>query len=152
MCESLLIVLNSYEVHQYEELVLNTVACATNLLFYDTPQRSLIADNNVRLRLLAKVSPMLVQTFNEEITVESLRIMGNLTRHEGICKELASLHVPDVLFLLIEHSNMNIVYFTLGCLTNIASSTKYIIYTENTFAVFSGLLQDLALMEPTLSI
>ena len=97
-------ILRKYDIVDYEELILNSVACITNLLYFDDPCKSFIS-NTARLTVFSKLSGLITDTSNEEITVEVLRAFGNLTRHEIICRELPSLFMIDILIMMTDHSN-----------------------------------------------
>lgn len=150
LAKFLFAVLNAYNCADHEELILNTVACVTNLLFYDLPSSLYLSDDS-RLLLLSKIAPLLVQTLNAEITLESLRALGNLTRHDSVCKELSSLQIVEILLLLIDHSDDSVVYYTFGTLINISSISKQHLYSEFFFEKIGLTLENLALSEPEFS-
>ena len=143
-------ILSRYNLEEHEELILNAVACMTNILYYDQPTEEFISQHS-RILALSKISSLLVGNFNEELTGESLRALSNLTRHEEICKELAGLHVIEILILFLDHSYWAIVYYALGCLINISSLSKELLYSERCFDVLIGLLEDTAMFEPQFS-
>ncbi|OMJ79304.1 hypothetical protein SteCoe_20728 [Stentor coeruleus] len=128
----LLDTLSRYKIEPYEELVLNSVACMANLLFYDLPDLGYVNEHN-RLIAFSKISSMVVNCYNEEIAVQALRTLANLTRHENICKELPGLFMIDALLMLLNHSCWDIVYFSLGCFINISWVTKELLYSEIIF-------------------
>lgn len=63
-----------------EEFLFNAISCATNLLFYDTPS-SLLFTQELRVRIFGAFRYMILQTQNEEIQIESVRVLSNLSRH-----------------------------------------------------------------------
>lgn len=142
----LLEILNVYSIEIHEELILNALACITNLLFYDLPGENFIT---VRSRFIAfsKISSILVQNFSEEFTAESLRALSNLTRHEEICKELPSLHIIEILILYLDHSYWGIIYYALGSLINVSSLTKEFLYSEKYFEILINLLGETEYVE-----
>ena len=139
-------ILINYNVSEHEELILNTVACMSNLLYFDYPDATFITPH-IRIIAFTKISSILVNSFNEEIISQALRTLSNLTRHESICKTLSSLHILDILLMLLDHSNWDIVYFTLGCFINISSLSKELLYSENCFDLFINLLHDTCFCE-----
>lgn len=139
-------IINKYKVEENEELILNTVACLTNLLYFDTPNKEFLS-NNTRIVVFSKLPSLLVSSFNEELTIETLRALGNLTRHEGICKELPGLYCIDILFMLLDHSNYTILYYALGCLINISSLTKEFLYSEKYFESLINLVENTYIYE-----
>ena len=142
---------DNYNYNQHEELILNTVSCLTNVLFYDCHQTQLISDN-LRTLLLTKLCPLMVQTLNAEMTCEALRALGNLTRFEYVCKELPSLHLLETLYLLLDHPDNLVLYYALGCFTNLSSLAKHLIYAEHYFEKLVTLLENLALEDPEVSV
>lgn len=137
----LLDTLSRYKSEPYEELVLNTIACMANLLFYDLPDIGYVNEHN-RLIAFSKVSSMVVNCYNEEIAVQALRTLANLTRHESICKELPGLFMIDALLMLLNHSCWDIVYFSLGCFINISGVTKELLYSERIFDCLISFLEE----------
>jgi hypothetical protein len=139
-----------YNVNQHEELILNTVACITNLLYFDSPGKDYISQQ-LRFLVFSKLSPLLVTNFNEELISETLRAFGNLTRHESICKELSTLYILDIFFILLDHSNWNVIYYDLGCLINVSSLAKELIYTEKNFDILIGMIDQTGVFEMELT-
>ena len=150
LCKLLAEVLSKFLIDSEEELVLNTVACLTNLLYFDIPGKEYLTAAS-RLLVFSKLPPLLVSNFNEELTIETLRALGNLTRHESICKELPGMFMIEVLFMILDHSNYSILYYDLGCLINISSLCKEIIYFDRTFDVLADLLENTFLYELDIS-
>lgn len=146
LLKNLLETLSKNSISSNEELTLNTVSCISNLLYYDTPYNTLLSDHS-RLCTLSKVSTLLVNSFNEEVTIEVLRSLSNLTRHEQICKQLPSLFLIEIFLMMLNHSNWNIVYYTLGCFINVSGSSKEILYTERIFEALLDLLSEVEKVE-----
>ena len=142
-------IITKYNIEEHEELILNTVACITNLLYFDQPNSESLSFNT-RLLAFSKLSQLLVTSFNEELTAETLRALGNLTRHETICRELPNLYMLEIFFLLLDHSNWLILYYSLGCLINVSSLTKEFLYSEKNFDVLISMADDIQLCEPEL--
>jgi hypothetical protein len=148
---SLLSILNNFDISEAEELILNTTACLTNLSFYDRPDTPLFKDDT-RLLILAKTSSLLIQTVNEEETLESARLLGNLTRHEEVCREMGKLRIVEGMNLLLEHGNLEVVYYILGSLINISSQAKDLIYTDIWFEKLINLMGGFNIQEPELNV
>ena len=143
-------VISKYNVEENEELILNTVACLTNLLYFDIPGKDFLSFNT-RILVFSKLPSLLVSNFNEELTIETLRALGNLTRHESICKELPNLYMLDILFMLLDHSNYTILYYALGCLINISSLIKELLYCERYFEALVNLVENTFIYEMEIS-
>ena len=142
--------LNMYNINDQEELILNTVACLTNLLYFDIPGKEYVKQKS-RMHAFSKLSPLLVNSFNEEVTSETLRALGNLTRHESVCKELPSLYMIDIFLMLLDHSNWSVIYYDLGCLINVSSLSKELLYSEMSFDTLICTLEETNCYEPELT-
>jgi hypothetical protein len=46
---------------------LNSVSCATNLLFYDTPSKEVMFDEELRVKIFKAVKLYVLETQNEEL-------------------------------------------------------------------------------------
>jgi hypothetical protein len=138
---SLMKVLQVY-MGQHEEMTLITVSCLANILYYDYPSRPVVPDVGTRVGLVRLLAPCLVQTDNFEITREALRALSNLTRHEIAAKEIGQIHAIEPLMLLLDHSSPEVVFYSLGCLTNISHLAKELIYSEYYFERFIALLSE----------
>lgn len=147
LMKNLIETLTRYPVSSHEELVLNTVSCTSNLLYYDFPSQKLISEH-FQICALSKVSSLLVESFNEELIVEVLRTISNLTRHDHVCKQLPSLYLIEIFLMMLGHSNWQIVYFTLGCLINVSGTAKEVIFTERVFEALIETLEDVESSEP----
>ena len=150
LMKNLIETLTRYPVSNNEELVLNTVSCISNLLYYDFPSQKLISEH-FQICALSKVSSLLVESFNEELIVEVLRTISNLTRHDHVCKQLPSLYLIEIFMMMLGHSNWQIVYFTLGCLINVSGIAKEVIFTERVFEALIETLEDVESSEPQFS-
>lgn len=76
------------KLQRSEEFILNAVSCATNLLFYDTPSQGQteIFDNAIRVRIFKAIKLYTLETSNEELQVEAVRVLSNLSRHVDLCE------------------------------------------------------------------
>ena len=126
----------------HEEMTLLTVSCLANLLYYDSPSRPVIADAPLRAALVTAIHPALLQTVNFEITRESLRALSNLTRFELAAKEVGQTHLIEPLVLLLDHQSPEIVFYSLGCITNLTHVTKELVYSSQCFDRFVGLVAE----------
>lgn len=74
------------KVEKSEELILNVISLLTNMLFYDTPSKEIVTDVNLKREIFKFVLPHVFASQNEEMQVESVRVLSNLSRHPvGIC-------------------------------------------------------------------
>jgi hypothetical protein len=146
LCKLLVEILSTFSLESQEELVLNTVACLTNLLYFDLPGKDFLT-SEMRMTAFSKLPPMLVSSFNEEVTMETLRALGNLTRHEEIVKELPGMYMTEIFLMILDHSNYSVLFYDLGCLINVSSLCKEIIYCEKYFFALVELLENTFLYE-----
>ena len=77
---------NRRTIEENEEFVLNAVSCITNILYYDTAQTSLLTPE-IRGNVFNCVKNFLLATQNEEIQIETVRVLSNLSRHSQLCEE-----------------------------------------------------------------
>lgn len=69
-------------LEQNEEFLLNAVSCITNLLYYDTAASPLLEPKQRALIFTTlNAKHFLLATKNEEIQIETVRVMSNLSRH-----------------------------------------------------------------------
>jgi hypothetical protein len=107
-----------------EEWILNIVAWFTNFLFYDTGEFSIFTDEKaeiLRQNWIKKVGLYIFQSNNDELKVESMRVLCNLSRN----KEWWSLIVDSetllkVLVEVLDNNVRDLVFYNIGLLINIA--------------------------------
>ncbi len=74
------------KIAKSEELILNAVSCSTNLLFYDaSTNESELFNNALRLRIFNATKMYILETSNEELQIEAVRVLSNLSRHVALC-------------------------------------------------------------------
>ena len=112
--------LKAKDIEKNEEFVLNAICCVTNIVFYDT-QRSPMLDNEFRTLLYQNISPFLSTSTNEEIQVEAVRVLSNLSRHKPQCQSFAtdSKFVKN-LAALLDSSLRDLVYYAIGIFINLS--------------------------------
>lgn len=102
-----------------EEFILNSVSCATNLLFYDTPQLNLFTTDQ-RQCIFSAVKPFVLETSNEELQIEAVRVISNLSRHETLCEGfVADRSFTEALVVILDHTLRELVFYTIGIIINI---------------------------------
>lgn len=68
-----------------EECILNIIACFTNFLFYDNNDFSIFTERNgekLRTACMKRVGIYIIESDNEELRVESMRVLCNLSRNK----------------------------------------------------------------------
>ena len=76
LCEAV----NKRTLEANEEFILNAVSCITNILYYDTAQEPLF-DSELRATVFKSLWKYLLANENEEIMIETVRVLSNLSRH-----------------------------------------------------------------------
>jgi hypothetical protein len=70
------------KIAKSEEFILNAVSCATNLLFYDaSSNEGELFTQALRLRIFNATKLYILETSNEELQIEAVRVLSNLSRH-----------------------------------------------------------------------
>mmetsp|Transcript_1959 Transcript_1959/g.4686 ORF Transcript_1959/g.4686 Transcript_1959/m.4686 type:complete len:868 (+) Transcript_1959:101-2704(+) len=118
--DPLLDILGCKRMTESEELVLNTTAAVTNLLFYDSPGSLLFETDNKQL-LCRLLRPMLLESYNIEALMEAARALGNLSRHPDARRWISELRVDEVLAILLAHDDRDLVFYACGALVNIVA-------------------------------
>lgn len=121
-----------------EELLLNVVACATNISFYacrhaqaapaDNPGRGQVDRLETSLVLLARSLSHCLFSENEEVVLEAARALGNLTRSPPALLALCDIRAFEALVLLLSHPSEDIVTASTGALVNISSDAFSRVY------------------------
>merc|ERR1719305_75021 len=104
-----------------EELVLNTMAATTNLLFYgEQANGNLLFSAESKELLCRLLRPLLLESYNVEALIETARALGNLSRHEDARKCMVSLRLDEILVILLDHQDRDLVFYVCGALVNLA--------------------------------
>jgi hypothetical protein len=109
------------KIGRSEEFILNSVSCATNLLFYDTPSSSRgdMFPGELRVRIFKAVKLYVLETTNEELQIEAVRVLSNLSRHAALCEEfVGDKHFTETLLLILDHTLRELVFYTIGIIIN----------------------------------
>ena len=107
-----------------EEFILNAISCSTNVLFYDTQSNSLLSDA-ARRDLFHTCKPFLLATQNEEIQIEAVRVISNLSRHSAICNYfLEDKTFIQTLCCVLDHNLRDLVFYSVGIIINISLHGK----------------------------
>lgn len=121
-----------------EELLLNVVATCTNLTFYacnmiavDHGPRDGGGLNGLSIREVEKIESVLRSLSlhlsqclfheNEELVLETVRALGNLTRRKAVLGALRENRMDEALVLLLGHSNRAVTAAVTGSLINFSA-------------------------------
>jgi hypothetical protein len=57
---------------------------------------------------------------NQELQIETVRLMSNLSRHRELSSVFGDKHLFESLTIMLDHSVRDIVYFDIGILLNLS--------------------------------
>jgi len=123
VADPLLDMLGAKRIDESEELVLNTAAAVTNLLFYDVPSNLLFQEENKAL-LCRLFRPLLLESYNVEALIETARALGNLSRHQDSRLCMTGLRIDEALVILLDHDDRDLVFYVCGALVNVAADPQ----------------------------
>ena len=119
--EQLCLAVNRRTIEENEEFVLNAVSCITNILYYDTAQKPLLTPD-LRGTVFNCVKNFLLATQNEEIQIETVRVLSNLSRHSQLCEELftGDKEFLQMLVIVLDHTLRDLVFYSVGIIINMS--------------------------------
>ena len=106
---------------QNEEFILNAISAVTNILYYDTPQTP-IFNHEIRRKVFHTFKNYLLATQNEEIQIETVRVLSNLSRH----RELSAAEFSEgdeflgMLIVVLDHTIRDLVFYSVGIIINMS--------------------------------
>uniref|UniRef100_A0A0G4GB43 C2H2-type domain-containing protein n=1 Tax=Chromera velia CCMP2878 TaxID=1169474 RepID=A0A0G4GB43_9ALVE len=116
----LLDLLGAKRISSSEELVLNTVAAVTNLLYFDSPSNLLLVQQTKKT-LCKLLHLLLTDPSNPECLMETVRAMGNLSRHRDVRLQMRDTGTDALVVALLDHSYRDLVYYATGALVNLSA-------------------------------
>lgn len=135
--EPLIGLFSEKSILENEELVLNTVAAITNLLFYDSPS-NILYFNTSKKDLCETFQELLIECQNMECLIEAARALGNLSRDQKTRKLMCELRIHQAVVILFEHGNRSLDYFLCGVLVNLASDGECALLLCEEFFLFKN--------------
>ena len=111
-----------------EEYVLNLVACMTNILYFDLPETGtsdnpggLFESEDDRRRVAETISGYVFASENEELQIEAMRALSNLSRHKEIVL-LVKEHklLLEGIPLILDHTLRDLVFYDIGVVINLS--------------------------------
>lgn len=117
---SLVQAIDKRTIDNNEEFILNAISCLTNILFYDIPNRELLS-NDIRINIFNSIKLYILATQNEEIQIETVRVLSNLSRHALLCDEFVSDSTYlEALSIVLDHTLRDLVFYSVGIIINIS--------------------------------
>ena len=100
---------------------MNAISAVTNILYYDTPQTPLF-EIEVRQKVFYTFKNYLLATQNEEIQIETVRVLSNLSRHREL--SAAEFSKEDeflgMLVVVLDHTVRDLVFYSVGIIINMS--------------------------------
>ncbi|XP_041354443.1 armadillo repeat-containing protein 2-like [Gigantopelta aegis] len=113
----LLNILDTRDISDSEELILNTVATINNLSFYSVKTSVIMSQQMELAELLLK----LMLPDNMEAMLEASRVFGNLTQHKNVRDFLTKNKIDEMMISLLDCGCREVVYNACGVLVNFMS-------------------------------
>lgn len=135
----LLSILVSRQVDLHEELILTTVAALNNLSYY-LESDGTIVHNQV---LIAEHLLQMLTTKHTDGVVETLRVLGNLSRSRAVRVILARSRAVEMMVHMLDESNRDVVFLAAGVLVNLMADeeNRPILFQEGGITKFVKVLQ-----------
>lgn len=119
--------MNENEVQNNSELLVCVLSCISNVLYYDT---ELITKNDFELsslkyELVVATGYIILQPKKEEILIEGLRVISNLSRNKDNIKAILKIKFEEALIVLLDHRSREIVYYSIGILINLTQDKEF---------------------------
>ena len=115
--------LENKDLKTSEECILNIVASFTNFLFYDTNDFSIFSKENaeiIRQNCIKRIGLYIFESDNEELKVETMRVMCNLSRNKEWWEIIVeSETLLKALVDVLETTNRDILFYNIGLIINI---------------------------------
>jgi hypothetical protein len=66
------------------------------------------------------VKPYILETSNEELQIEAVRVLSNLSRHESLCEAFVQdKQFVEALIVILDHTLRELVFYTIGIIINV---------------------------------
>jgi len=83
------------------------------------PNRELLNDE-IRIAIFNSIKLYILATQNEEIQIETVRVLSNLSRHAKLCDEFVSDSTfLEALTVVLDHTLRDLVFYSVGIIINI---------------------------------
>lgn len=111
------------EVVNNSELLVCVLSCISNILYYDKPN---LTQNdfeiaNLKQDMTSAVAFIILQPKDDEILIEGLRVISNLSRTKNGIKNLLKIKFEEAISVLLNHRSRDIVFYSIGILINLSN-------------------------------
>jgi len=109
------------------------------------PSRELLS-NDIRKDIFNSIKLYILATQNEEIQIETVRVLSNLSRHHVLCAEFVNDNTfVEALCVVLDHTLRDLVFYSVGIIINITlheESRQMIIEKHNVIPKLIEVLRD----------
>lgn len=119
--------MNENEVMDNSELLICVLSCISNILYFDKPGLTQVDFELQTLKqdLTSAIGYIILQPKQEEILIEGLRVISNLSRSKEGVKHIVKIKFHDAVSVLIDHRSREVVYYSIGILINLTQDKKF---------------------------
>jgi len=105
------------------------VSCITNILYYDTAACPLF-EPETRTAVFSAAKNYLLETKNDEIQIETVRVLSNLSRHASFCENdfQNDKSFLEAIVIVLENTLRDLVFYSVGILINMSLHASVNIY------------------------
>jgi hypothetical protein len=132
-------------IDKHEEFILNAISCITNILFYDLPSKQILSDQ-IRVQIFDSIKLYILATQNEEIQIETVRVLSNLSRHQVLCEHYVSDSTfLEALTIVLDHTLRDLVFYSVGIIINVTlheDTRQKIVVKHNVIPKLIDVLRD----------
>ena len=90
------------------------------MLFYDTRESQILSEE-LRNELFHSLKSFVLATQHEEIQIETVRVLSNLSRHAKVCKTFVSeKSFIETLVVVLDNTLRDLVFYVIGILINVS--------------------------------
>lgn len=141
MLRKLRFFMTEQEVANNAEQLQCVLSCLSNLLYYDKPG---ILQNDFELASLkhdiqSAVGFIILQPKQDEILIEGLRVISNLSRSKNNIKQIMKIKFHEALNILQNHRSREVVYYSIGIIINQTHDSEFKL-TRIATEIFQGLI------------
>lgn len=102
--------------------MLCALSLLSNLCFFEKTN-SLLSPGDLELRtvkasVLDSLTDYVIQTGDQQIQIESLRVLANVSRNKALVKQVEKTQLLKALLILLDSNDKEVVYYSLGILVN----------------------------------
>ena len=121
LIEKICVAIDKRSIERNEEFILNAISCVTNILYYDTANEPLIS-HELRAKVFHSFKDFLLETRNEEIQIETVRVLSNLSRHRETCIEIFAKEEQflSMLVIVLDYNLRDLVFYSGGIIINMS--------------------------------